>query len=251
MNDTDQNPRVTYLRPKPHPYSFYNVGRALSEYMRQAEYLRILVNIFESAPHLYQDFIPDEDMFKDEAPTQTRNHEQPSQYVTDDIDDIQWRIDICAVPNATYYRGNRAEIYIVSCVVADLSGGSVQIKLTCHKPEAKRLVEAIEAEIRKNWLDEGGSAIQPEVLAPVSTLSAAAQTRIEKKPWKLIPEKNEWHQKAVMLWWQGNDVEEIEKKIPEVTKKTINNVLTLYRKNPEYGPTVVPTAKELRRQGLR
>lgn len=163
MSNTDTVSRVIFLRPKPHPYDYHNIGRALSDYMREPEFLGILVNIFESAPHLYQDFIPDEDMFNDEAPPQTKNHEQPSQYITHEIDYIQWRIDVCAVPNAEYYRGDRAKVNIVSCVVADLSGGSVQIKLTCHKPEAKRLVEAIEAVIQETWLSgEEGSPAKEE-----------------------------------------------------------------------------------------
>lgn len=173
--------------------------------MREPKFLRILVNIFESAPHLYQDFIPDEDMFKDEAPPQTRTHELPSQYITDDIDAVQWRIDVCGVPNSKYYRGNRAEVNIVSCVVADLSGGSVQIKLTCHKPEAMPMVEVLEARIYETWLS--GEEVGP-------TREGASQRKDTQKkkggPSKVTQER-------------AKIFRSIKEKYPELTQEAVAN----------------------------
>ncbi len=236
MNAAQAIKKIVHLRANPTPYQFRQVANVLLQHMREDEdFSDIVERVFASPPveraNNWLEFI--------ELP-------YAAEFVHDDIGQHEWRISIGTVA------GDVIASRVLSCTVTDLSGGDVRIVLARHRPEAIPLFEALSALIQVNWpkgeLVGGDEDVYPQE-EYVKTTQEDSTVSDMNKPWMKIPDLN-WHRKALMLWWQGNTSDEIAKVI-HVSKKTIDNTLAEYRKNPEYGPTIIPTAAELKRLGHR
>jgi hypothetical protein len=69
----------------------------------------------------------------------------------------------------------------------------------------------------------------------------------DRPPWEEVPDHN-WDREAVRLWWEGHTVPEIARQV-FVEEKTARNRLTILRQT--YGNKIVPTARQLRKMGMR
>ena len=121
----------------------------------------------------------------------------------------------------------------------------IEVPLPGLRPALDNLLHAValawpEAE---EQLREQGALPTNRGVALDEPLSGDAPT----DPWERIPDRR-WHRKALKLWWEGNTVPEIARKVDRA-EKTVRSVLSDLRGN--HGKKIVPTADQLRRWGIR